>query len=91
VKQKKESQLEVSPQASAEKQPQINVAVPQTRKGQQELLIENFQELTKKFTELHMKMNSLQQQVKSQKDLQIAIEQTVTKAVKQAMPEMVKK
>jgi len=25
------------------------------------MIIENYQELTKKFTELHMKMNSLQQ------------------------------
>jgi len=65
--------------------------VPPTRKAQQELLLDSFQELTKKFTDLHMKLNSLQQQVKSQKDLQIAIEQTVAKAVKQAMPDMIKK
>jgi len=37
------------------------VNVPQTRKAQQEMIIENYQELTRKFTELHMKMNSLQQ------------------------------
>ncbi len=65
--------------------------MPPTRKAQQELLLDSFQELTKKFTDLHMKLNSLQQQVKSQKDLQIAIEQTVAKAVKQAMPDMIKK
>lgn len=54
-------------------------------------MLDNFAELAKKFTDLHMKLNSLQQQVKSQKDLQIAVEQTVSKAVKQALPEMVKK
>ena len=36
-------------------------------------------------------MNSLQQQVKAQKDLTIQIEQTVTRAVKTALPEIVKK
>jgi hypothetical protein len=35
--------------------------VPPTRKAQQELLLDSFQELTKKFTDLHMKLNSLQQ------------------------------
>ena len=55
------------------------------------MIIENYMELNRKFTELHMKMNSLQQQVKAQKDLQIQVEQTVTKAVKQALPEIVKK
>ena len=64
--------------------------VPQSRKAQQELIVENYTELARKFTELHMKMNSLQQQVKSQKDLQIQVEQTVTRAVKAALPELVK-
>ena len=36
------------------------VQVPPTRKAQQDLIIENYVELNKKFTELHMKMNSLQ-------------------------------
>lgn len=36
-------------------------------------------------------MNSLQQQVKAQKDLQIQVEQTIAKAVKTALPEIVKK
>ena len=38
-----------------------------------------------------MKMNSLQQQVKAQKDLQIQVEQTIAKAVKTALPEIIKK
>lgn len=38
-----------------------------------------------------MKMNSLQQQVKAQKDLQIQVEQTISKAVKTALPDIVKK
>ena len=48
--------------------------MPQTRKAQQDMIIDNYMELNKKFTELHMKMNSLQQQVKAQKDLQIQVE-----------------
>ena len=35
------------------------VQVPQSKKAQQEMIIENYMELNKKFTELHMKMNSL--------------------------------
>ena len=35
------------------------VSVPSTKKQQQDAIIENYQELNKKFTELHMKMNSL--------------------------------
>ena len=65
--------------------------MPLSKKAQQDAIIDNYMELNKKFTELHMKMNSLQQQVKAQKDLQIQVEQTVTKAVKQALPEIVKK
>ena len=38
-----------------------------------------------------MKMNSLQQQVKAQKDLQIQVEQTISKAIKTALPELIKK
>ena len=67
------------------------VTVPPTKKQQQEQIIENYQELNKKFSELHMKMNSLQQQVKAQKDLQCQVEQTIAKAVKTALPEIVKK
>ena len=67
------------------------VTVPPTKKQQQEQIIENYQELNKKFSELHMKMNSLQQQVKAQKDLQCQVEQTIAKAVKMALPEIVKK
>ena len=36
-------------------------------------------------------MNSLNQQVKAQKELQVQVEQTITKAVKTALPEIVKK
>lgn len=38
-----------------------------------------------------MKMNSLVQQVRAQKELQVTTEQIITKAVKQALPDIVRK
>jgi len=41
----------------------VKKAIPAQRKGQQDLLIENYQELNKKYADLHIKLNQLHQQV----------------------------
>lgn len=75
------------------KKPQVvaKKAMPSARKGQQDLLIENYQELNKKYADLHIKLNQLHQQVQSQKDIQVQVEATITKAIRTALPELVKK
>lgn len=89
---KKKVKVQQSPvQESKKPQMVAKKALPSARKGQQDLLIENYQELNKKYADLHIKLNQLHQQVQSQKDIQVQVEATITKAIRTALPELVKK